>query len=191
MKAPLPLLLLIFSLALTACASPTAIVPGLLPASQTPPPTVGGSTLAADALRNCVYRSPDWGEFQLTDGVYFRTPPTSQDSPDAYTTRLLDLTLSGDINADGVEDSVVFLNTQNGGSGHLIEMAAVLNLNGSADNISTLALGDRVVVESGAIQAGLITLNLRVHGPNDGLCCPSQKVAWTVRLENGRLVQIP
>jgi hypothetical protein len=70
-------------------------------------------------------------------------------------------------------------------------MAAVLNLNGSANNISTLYLGDRVIVESGAIQDGLITLSLRVQGPNDGACCPSQIAVQNFHLDNGQLVQIP
>ena len=70
-------------------------------------------------------------------------------------------------------------------------MAAVLNSNGSARNVSTLYLGDRVVVESGTIQDGLVTLNLRVQGPNDGLCCPSQIATWNFRLNSGQLVQIP
>jgi hypothetical protein len=103
----------------------------------------------------------------------------------------LDTVLYGDINLDGLEDAVVFLNTQNGGTGHFIEMAAVLNLNGSPQNISTLYLGDRVIVESGSVQNGLIIVNLLVQGPNDGACCPSQTAVWNVHLDNGQLVQIP
>jgi hypothetical protein len=148
-------------------------------------------TLSLDILRYGAYRSPDWGEFQLSDGIYYRTPPTSQESPETYTTRLLDTVLYGDINLDGFEDAVVFLSTQNGGTGHFVEIAAVLNLNGSARNVSTLYLGDRIVVESGAVQDGLITLNLRVQGPNDGLCCPSQIATWNFHLDSGQLVQIP
>jgi hypothetical protein len=147
-------------------------------------------TLSLDILRNGVYRSPDWGEFQLSDGKYYRTPPTSQESPETYSTHLLDTVLYGDINLDGLEDAIVFLSTQNGGTGHFIEMAAVLNLNGSAHNVSTLDLGDRVVIESGSIQDGLITLNLRVHGPNDGLCCPSQSAIQNFYLHSGQLLQI-
>jgi len=147
-------------------------------------------TLSLDILRYGAYRSPDWGEFQLSDGIFYRTPPTSQESPETYSTRLLDTVLYGDINLDGFEDAVVFLSTQNGGVGHFIEMAAVLNMNGSAHNVSTLYLGDRVVVQSGAVQDGLITLNLRVQGPNDGLCCPSQIATWNFHLDSGQLVQI-
>jgi len=137
-------------------------------------PMAGAPTLSLDVLQNALYRSPDWGEYQLSSGVYYRTPPTSQESPDTYTTRLLDTVLYGDINQDGVEDAVVFLSTQNGGTGHFIEMAVVLNLNGNPVNISTQYLGDRVIVESGTVQGGSITVNLRIQGPNDPACCPSQ-----------------
>jgi hypothetical protein len=147
--------------------------------------------LSLDILRNGIYRSPDWGEFQLSDGIYYRTPPNPQESPEAYTTHLLDTILYDDINGDGVEDAVVFLSTQNGGTGHFLEMAAVLNLGESARNISTLYLGDRVILESGSIQDGLITLKLRVQGPNDALCCPSQIETQTFHLDNGQLVQVP
>ena len=152
---------------------------------------VGNLTLSLDILRNATYYSPDWGEFQLSNGIYYRTPPTAQESPDIYTTHLLDTILYGDINLDGFQDAVVFLSTQNGGTGHFVEMAAVLNLNGNPSNISTLSLGDRVVIESGAVQNGVITLNLRVQGPNDGLCCPSQLVTWNFHLDSGQVVKTP
>lgn len=74
--------------------------------------------------------APRTGASFDANGIYYRTPPTSQESPETYTTRLLDTVLYGDINMDGVEDAVVFLYTQNGGTGHFVEMAAVVNLDG-------------------------------------------------------------
>jgi hypothetical protein len=154
-------------------------------------PQVSNLTLSPDILRNTTYHSPDWDEFQLSNGVYYRTPPTSQESPETYTTHLMDTVVYGDINLDGLQDAVVFLSTQNGGTGHFVEMAAVLNLNGSPSNISTLYLGDRIGIESGAIQNGLIILNLRVQGPNDPLCCASQIEVRNFHLDRGQLIQIP
>lgn len=152
---------------------------------------VSNLTLSLDIIRNATYHSPDWGEFQLSNGEYYRTPPNSQESPEAYTTHLLDTVLYGDINLDGFQDAVVFLGAQNGGTGRFVEMSAVLNLNGSPNNISTLYLGDRVIIESGAIQNGLIVLNLRVQGPNDPLLSPSQIEVRNFRLDSGQLIQIP
>ncbi len=162
-----------------------------VPGSDETPSPVNGATLSLDVLRNGIYRSPDWGEYQLTDGIYYRTPPTAFESADAYTTRMQDPILFGDINADGLEDALVFLNTQNGGTGHFIEMAAVLNQNGSAFNVSTIYLGDRVGVESATVENGTIILNMRVQGPSDGLCCASQPVTWRFVLSGNQLVKLP
>jgi hypothetical protein len=152
---------------------------------------VGSLTLSLDILRNATYHSPDWGEFQLLNGIYYRTPPNSQESPETYTTHLLETILYGDINSDGFQDAVVFLSTQNGGTGHFVEMSAVLNLNGIPSNISTLYLGDRIGIESGAIQNGSIILTLRTQGPNDPLCCGSQIEVRNFRLDSGQLIQLP
>ncbi len=174
---------------------PALCTPTPAPSSNlsTPIPTSGSesATLSQSVLFNSLYRSPDWGEFQLTNGIYYRTPPTSQESPESYTTRIQDPIFYGDVNADGLEDALVILNTQNGGSGHSIELAVVLNQNGSAYNISTISLGDRVVVESGKVENGMIILNMRVHGPNDGLCCPSQFVTWNFVLSGNQLIKLP
>jgi len=164
-----------------------------LPNLSTPTPASGSesATLSLSLLINGTYRSPDWGEFQLRDGAYYRTPPSSQESPESYTTRFQGSVFYGDINADGLEDALVILSTQNGGSGHFIELAAVLNQNGNAYNVSTIYLGDRVVVETGKVESGTIVLNMRVQGPNDGLCCPSQLVTWNFVLFGDQLVKLP
>ena len=70
-------------------------------------------------------------------------------------------------------------------------MAAVINRGGTPDNVSTVSLGDRVVIEAAQIQAGVITLHMRVQGPNDGMCCPSQAETWRFQLESGSLVRLP
>lgn len=143
-------------------------------ATQQAAPEMNNSILSLEILQNATYHSPDWGEYQLSNGVYYRTPPTAQESPETYTTHLLDTILYGDMNDDGIQDAVVFLNTQNGGTGHFIEMAVFLYWNGGPVNVKTEYLGDRVIVESGTVEGGLITLSLRVQGPNDPACCPSQ-----------------
>jgi hypothetical protein len=160
---------------------------------STPVPAGGpeNATLSQAVLLNSTYRSPDWGEFQLADGVYYRTPPDSQESPESYTTRFQGPLFYGDINADGLEDALVILSTQNGGSGHFIELAAVLDQDGSPYNVASISLGDRVAVESGKVENGAIVLNMRVHSPNDGLCCPSQAVTWNFVLNGDQLMKLP
>jgi len=171
------------------CTPPSTPLPNF--STPNPGSGSGSGTLSQAVLLNSTYRSPDWGEFQLRDGTYYRTPPNSQESPESYTTRFQGPVFYGDINADGLEDALVILSTQNGGSGHFIELAAVLDQNGSPYNVATISLGDRVVVESGKVENGTIVLNMRVQGPNDGLCCPSQAVTWNFVLNGSQLMKLP
>jgi len=161
--------------------------PGELPTAT----LISVSTLTLANLQNAQYRSPDWGEYQLVNGVYYRTPTAPGESAEIYTTQLDERFVTGDLNADGTEDAVAFLRTQNGGTGHFVELAAVLNQTGTPYNIATISLGDRVVVESVQITNGIIVLAMRVQGPNDGMCCPSQLETWQFRLENNQLVRLP
>jgi len=170
----------------TPTSAPSSDLSTPVPAGES-----GSAILPQAVLLNSTYRSPDWGEFQLADGIYYRTPPNPQESPEIYTTRFQGPIFYGDINADGLEDALVILSTQNGGSGHFIELAAVLDQNGSPYNVATISLGDRVVVESGKVENGTIVLNMRVQGPNDGLCCPSQAVIWNLVLNGSQLMKQP
>lgn len=152
-------------------------------------PSPAPSSLTLDMLQNASYHSPDWGDFELTDGVFYRTPPTVQESGESYQTRFLsDWLAFGDVNLDGRADALVFLSTQNGGTGHFVELAVVLDQNGSPDNIATVYLGDRVIVESAVVQDGVISVTLVEQGPNDPLCCPSQHVVMRFLLEGSELV---
>lgn len=175
------------------CATPEAPTAAPPTAVSTPVPATQPASmeLSLTALRNGLYHSPDWGTFQLTDGVYYRTPTTPLESPEIYTTRLHDPIFYGDINMDGIQDALVILNTQNGGTGHFMELAAVINENGNANNVSTVSLGDRVVVEAVSVENGIIVLNMRVQGPDDGMCCPSQFVSWRFVLSGNQLIQLP
>jgi hypothetical protein len=152
-------------------------------ASDAPPLTLA-------ALQNAEYHSQDWGTYRLTDGVYQRPPTSPGESSSAYTTQLLEAMASGDLNGDGAEDAAVTLATQNGGTGHFVELAAVLNIEGRPSNVSTVALGDRVVIESARIEAGTITLQMLTHGPNDPLCCASQLATWQFRLQGDQLIRL-
>ena len=150
----------------------------------------GGNVLFLWVLKNAVYHSPDWGDFQLVNGTYFRTPDYPDASPQLFATQIFEPVAFGDLNGDGVEDAAVILQTYNGGNGDTKELAAVLNLNGAAYNVSTVHLGSMIALDSVRIQSGVITLSMRLHGPNDGMCCPSQVETWRFRLED-RLIRMP
>ena len=156
--------------------------------SASTPLAEAGITLTT--LKNAQYRSPDWGDFQLVDGVHHRPPQAPGESAETYVTELRDPQAYGDLNGDGSADAAVILATQNGGTGHFMELAAMLNRNGAAENAATVSLGDRVGVEAMRIEAGVIVLDMRVHGPNDPMCCASQFETWRFKLEDEALKRV-
>jgi hypothetical protein len=95
------------------------------------------------------------------------------------------------MNFDGWVDAGVILVTQNGGTGHFFELALVINQNGVPYNISTVSLGDRIVIQSGYVQDGVITLVMLTHGPSDPLCCANQQEVRKYRLDGNQLILIP
>lgn len=151
---------------------------------------VGGSSLTVVMLENAQYHSRTWGDYQLVDGIYYRPTSAPGETPELYSTQLY-LPTFGDVNSDGVEDAAVILQTQNGGNGNNKELAIVLDQGGEVYNVATLDIGFMVAVDAVQIDSETVTLNVRVLGPNDGLCCPSQLETWHFRLENNQLVKLP
>ncbi len=183
MKRKLLLLSLAFIIAFSACGSPVAatpLQPGLATSAATnthiPP-------LTLDALRNATYVLPTYGKtVKLTDGNY-----RYETSTELLDVILLDVYATGDLNGDGVEDAAVILGENGGGSGTFESVIVVYNENGTPVQAAAATLGDRVLVRSAAIQSGEIILEMQVHGPNDGLCCPSVPTLQTYRMIGGYL----
>jgi len=96
----------------------------------------------------------------------------------------------GDLNADGVEDVAVVLVSSGGGSGSFKEIVAVLNHGGVPAHVASADLGDRVKVEAIAVESGTIRVQLIVHDEDDPMCCPTKRVTWEYRLQEGKLVKM-
>ena len=178
-------------LATQTVVSPPVSLPTETLIPETNLPTPSGMLLTLADLQNAQYHSPDWGDYQLVNGIYYRTPSAPGESSETYSTQLDERFVIGDLDADGIEDAVAFLRTQNGGTGHFVELAAMINQAGAPYNIPTVYLGDRVGVESVQITGGVIILAMRVQGPNDGMCCPSQLETWQFQLQNNQLIRLP
>jgi hypothetical protein len=162
---------------------PTAtFVPTLEPAASL--------RLTLAQLQNAAYHSATWGDHQLVDGVFYRTPPVVGESPQLYSTQLTMPTF-GDLDGDGFQDAVVLLVSYNGGNGNSKELTAVLDQDGQPVNVSTALVGSLVGVDDIQIQGGGVTLQVRTLGPSDPLCCPSQQETWRFRLDNGQLARLP
>jgi hypothetical protein len=95
-------------------------------------------------------------------------------------------------NLNGIEQrvAVVTMDYNGGGSGIFISLVAVWNVNGTLMNSEEKDLGDRVVVNSIVISNGTVTVDMLTQGPNDGMCCPTQRKILRLALRGNRFVDL-
>jgi heat shock protein HslJ len=102
-----------------------------------------------------------------------------------------DFLLSGDLDGDGNEESVVLLWSSSGGSGTFDYIAVMGRADdGSVQHRATAPLGDRVRLRSARIVDGRTILEVVQAGPGDAACCPGQKLRRTFVLEEGQLKEV-
>ncbi len=95
----------------------------------------------------------------------------------------------GDINGDGKEDAIVFLESSFGGSGTLVTMAVVMNQNGKWKNTDCIVLGDRELVNSVMIKPNQVTSDMLLHLSGEPSCCPSTPLKFTFNIsQEGRIL---
>jgi len=174
-------ILLIFISILATCAKHNNKVADNAKTAETAAEQPG---LTLEALQNAEYRSEYFknGYVRLTNGKY--------ESADVrIVISLADTVGFGDLNGDGIEDTVVVLVTNTGGSGVFYDLAVVINRNGIPKNVASAFLGDRVKIESISIEAQRVIVNMITQDANDPMCCPTLKVTKTYHLEGDTLVE--
>ncbi len=147
--------------------------------------------LSLEALKNATYPS-EWeesGTITLTDGRYEGEPFVEGGASRPIVT-LVEPVAFGDLDGDGVEDAAVVLAANAGGSGTFISLEAVRNEGGEPVHVATYSLGDRARIESLAIEGGQIVLEMITHGPDDPLCCPTQRARNVYALEGDALIEV-
>jgi hypothetical protein len=198
MKKPcfaLPIVAFCAAVTLTACsaqaaapspapqptAAPTAT--SALPA-PVPKPVVA-SGVGEDVLKNGQYELPEAGKVQLSDGKFAQQ--TGEGATQANQVFYVQ-SARGDLNGDGVEDAVVILALNTGGSGTFMYLVPVVMVQGTAQQYGADLLGDRTRIETLAIADGQIALSMASFGPKDPMCCPSQKADRIYVVRTGSLV---
>lgn len=130
-------------------------------------------------------RALDNAEVTLREGVY-EGPPAAPDAASRVTVRLTDRRAFGWMN--GGDAAAVVLATSLGGSGTFSELALLCREGERWLNVDTVDLGDRVAVQSIAVEDDGITVSMLNHGPSDPMCCPTVEQTRRFMLEDGRLV---
>lgn len=126
---------------------------------------------------------------RLTGGS-FKGEPFAKDTAARPTVGLIgDLCVQGDLDGDGIDESVVLLVENSGGSGSFIYIALLERVDGGVKNTGTAPLGDRVQVRSLWIEPGTVMMKVIQHGPEDPLCCPTQNALRNWVLEGGTLLE--
>ena len=150
--------------------------------------------LTLEELQNTEYESCNnsaISKVKFTDGYYYKPPPDPTWTTGFWSIKIIEDKIAfGDLNEDGREDVAIILNSHGGGSGSFYELVVIINDSGEPSYVSCQALGDRVIINSVVIQSGIINLDMVVHGPNDGLCCPSIEKTVKYELSENQLVEI-
>lgn len=153
-----------------------------------PSPSTGAPTL--EQLKNTTYHAVLDNPVTLHDGGY-QGPPYTDTSASRPTVTLVESpTASGDVTGNEVDEAVVLLATNMGGSGVFFHLAVVRNHGGAPEHIGMIPLGDRVKVESLDVVDGTIVANLTEHGPGDPMCCPTRAVHREWELQDGELTEL-
>lgn len=172
---------LVFAGILSACASGTPISPTQAPQSS---PSI------LEALANAEYpiEGTSTGKAQLKDGVFEES--VAPDSATKTKIKLGDVQAVGDVNGDGLEDALVTLVVDPGGSGTFTYLALVMNEDGRAKPLGTVLLGDRIIVKSLAIQPGKVLATMLTRSPDEPMSAePKVEVTRTFNLQGDTLVE--
>ena len=96
----------------------------------------------------------------------------------------------GNLNGNAEAAAVLVMDYSGGGSGIFRSLIAVWDANGTLMNSEEKDLGDRIVVNSIAIRDGIVTVDMLTQGPNDGMCCPTQRKILRLALHGNQLVDV-
>ncbi len=153
-------------------------------------PELPVAPFTADLLKNSNYSLNMDGRllnFTLANGAYQTGPEIA--AADFYSAYLFDTLAFGDLTGDGLEDAVVLLGVNFGGTGTFIFMSALGNSNGQPVQLATLYIGE-FNIESLTLTGSEIRLGGTTYGPNDPHCCPSVPYTQTYLFRDNQLVLI-
>lgn len=149
------------------------------------PPPAPVPTLSQ--IENATYSGVLEQPVTLQDGSYAGAPFVADGESRPAVLLWNDIIAFGDLDDTPGDEAAVLLSGTSGGSGERIYLAVVGVRDGSAVNLSTVPVGDRVKIRTLSIIDGKITLDLIEAGAGDAACCPTQLARRAYGLVNAEL----
>ena len=132
-----------------------------------------------DTLHDSPFTDPQRKAGTLAGGVY--EEPAAPGSASTIVIRLTDSLAVGRIG--GQTMAAVVIVTDPGGSGVFFDLYLARQREHDWVIVDHTHLGDRIRVNKIEIERGLVGLDLTVHGPHDGICCPTERTRITMCCE--------
>ena len=148
------------------------------------------AALTADRLQAGTYLGVLDEPVTLVDGRYEGEPFLPGSATRQVVKFVPGVMATGDLTGDGIDEAVVVLAHNSGGSGVFMHLAIVQDHGGNLENVATFNLGDRVKVIAVDIDDGTIVVDLVEHSPNDPMCCPTNKTQRKWLLRNSELIMV-
>jgi len=105
-------------------------------------------------------------------------------------TNILDKLAYGDVNADGKEDTILFLVQSGGGSGTFIYLAGYISGPVTYRGSTATFIGDRIVPQSISISKGVVTIKYLDRGTDDAFATePTIQVSKEFIFKDGEFVE--
>jgi hypothetical protein len=96
----------------------------------------------------------------------------------------------GDIYGGGIADAVVVLGYSGGGSGAFYKLVAVTQRSGKIETSVVKSLGDRIKINKISIRSRVVSVDMTTQGPNDPMCCPTERQVLRFAEQGGRFVPL-
>jgi hypothetical protein len=174
--------LTIFVVSCNRQTTTTPQIPMLTEPAQTAAPSEG---VSLDTFANMTLVSPQTTEtVQLTNGVF-----DGEANGNPLIIQLLPQAAFGDLNGDGLDDAALLITENTGGSGVFVSLVAMVNNGSGFDQVVSLYVDDRPLINSISIENGRIILDAVIHAVDDSMAEPTMKVVEEFTLEGSKLVR--
>ena len=144
-----------------------------------------------DEIRNSTVAGLFDDPVTLRDGRWEGEPYVVGDASRPTAGVIDGLSVAGDLDGDGVGETVAFLWSATGGSGTRNHIAVFARTGAGINNRSTVLIGDRVKLREVRISEGQVEVDVVEHGPDDAMCCPSVEATRVWRYDGRDLLEAP